>query len=677
MRSRDLNARLKRRRVSTALLILTLSASGAYASGAASVLEAVSAKDKTALRALLKSGADVNAAMGDGLTAMHQVAIDGDVDLAQLLIYAGANLKATTRLGGYTPLLLAAKNGDAPMIETLLKGGADSNQATTNGTSALMFAAASGNLAAVKPLVEKGAEVAAREKAMGQTALMFASVGGRTDVVKFLISHGADFKATTKVVDVNAFTREAQEAFAAAVAGGTPPTPKAGEEGKGDEAASPTPGGAPAASAPADPATQAAKAADLGGATTMSAPAPAAAPQKSDKKQKTVKADSKPPSLASTATARTSEALPAKPAAAPAATTPPAPKKPQVAGVDRAYFYNEMVSATGGMTPLLLAVRQGQLDTVKALIDAGADVNFVSAGDHTSPLLMATINGQFDLALYLLEKGADPKLASENGVTPLYAAVNVQWAPKALYPQPRAHMQQRASYLDLMKALLERGAVVDARLKKKVWYSGYNFDLSGVDETGATPFWRAAYASDVDAMKLLVAHGADPNVRTLKAAGRPRTGDGQRDTKDVSGLPPVPTGGPAITALQAAAGVGYGEGFAANSHRFAPGGMLEAVKYLVEELHADVNVADHEGNTALHHAAARGDNEMIKYLVSKGANVMAVSREGRTTVDMANAPVQRVEPFPATIALLEGMGAKNNHKCVSCDKAVAKAAERR
>jgi ankyrin repeat protein len=340
--------------------------------------------------------------------------------------------------------------------------------------------------------------------------------------------------------------------------------------------------------------------------------------------------------------------------------------------VDRPYFYNEMVAATGGMTPLHLAVRQEHADTVKALLEAGADVNSVSAGDKTSPLLMAAINGRFDLALHLLERGADPKLASENGVTPLYAALNVQWAPKALYPQPRAHMQQKASYLDLMKALIEKGAVVDARLKKKVWYSGYNFDLSGVDETGATPFWRAAYASDVDAMKLLAAHGADPRIRTMKAAGRPRTGDGQRDVKDVSGLPPVPTGGPAITALQAAAGVGYGEGFAANSHRFAPGGMLAAVKYLVEELDADVNAPDHEGNTALHHAAARGDNEMIRYLVSKGADVMVVNREGRTTVDMANAPVQRVEPFPATIALLESMGAKNNHNCVSCDKAAVK-----
>ena len=86
----------------------------------------------------------------------------------------------------------------------------------------------------------------------------------------------------------------------------------------------------------------------------------------------------------------------------------------------------------------------------------------------------------------------------------------------------------------------------------------------------------------------------------------------------------MPVGGPAVTPLQAAAGVGYGEGFAGNSHRFAPGGMLAAVKYLVEELHADVNAHDHDGNTALHHAAARGDNEMIQYLVVEGRR-----RQGR------------------------------------------------
>ncbi len=90
----------------------------------------------------------------------------------------------------------------------------------------------------------------------------------------------------------------------------------------------------------------------------------------------------------------------------------------------------------------------------------------------------------------------------------------------------------------MMKALLDKGADVNARLRFKVWYSGYNFDLSGVDEIGATPFWRAAYAADIEAMKLLVARGADPNIPTTKPAGRPRVGDaGVRAGGDVSGLP--------------------------------------------------------------------------------------------------------------------------------------------
>ena len=344
-------------------------------------------------------------------------------------------------------------------------------------------------------------------------------------------------------------------------------------------------------------------------------------------------------------------------------------EKKQQQGRPGPVFYREtfgdLVGVQGGMTALLLAARQGHRAAVESLFEAGADVNEVSAGDKTSPLLVATINGHFDVAKFLLDHGADPNLASEiNGATPLYGAVNVQWAPKSFYPQPRAHLQQKMSHLDLMKALLDAGADPNVRLTKKVWYSGYNRDKSSVNEQGATPFWRAAYAADVDAMRLLVAHGADPNIPTKKPKPRRPTRD--QEKKDPSGLPPVPVGGPSVTPLQAAAGVGYGKGFSANSHRFAPGGQLLAVKYLVEEHGADVNAADHEGYRPLHNAAARGDNEMILYLVSKGADATVVSRRGQTTADMANGPAQRIQPFPETVALLMKLGSKNSNKCVSC-----------
>ena len=585
------------------------------------------------VRTLLKQGADVNAAQGDGLTALHWAALKGDVELAQMLVYAGANLKATTRLDAFTPLLMAAKDGDAAMVEALVTAGADTNAATTNGTTPLMFASASGSVKAVETLLSHGAKVNATEHAREETPLIFAAASGRTDVIRALVAHGADVKATTKVVDSSAYSKEELERFAAFAATGAPPNSgvRQGE--------------------PAAPAAAAAREA---------APKPEGAPKPEANAE-----EGKEPANQPNA-ARANQARGPQAAAGRGGRGGP-PRKALVAGVSRQYLYNELVGKMGGISPLLIAARQGDLDSVKALLDAGADVNAVSAGDHTSPLLISIINGRYDLAKFLLDKGANPKLAQrQRRHAALRGRSTASGRPRRSIRSPAPTSSSRSTYLDLMTALLDKGADPNVRLARKVWYSGYNFDLSGVDETGATPFWRAAYAADVDAMKLLVAHGADINIPTMRTPGRPRTGDGQRDAKDVSGLPPVPVGGPGVPPLLAAAGVGYGEGFAANSHRSAPGGMLNAVKYLVEVLHVDVNARDHDGNTALHDAAARGDNEMILYLVSKGADVKAVSREGKTVADMANGPVQRVNPFPETLALLEKLGSKNNHKCVSC-----------
>ena len=313
----------------------------------------------------------------------------------------------------------------------------------------------------------------------------------------------------------------------------------------------------------------------------------------------------------------------------------------------------------GGFTALHYAARDGYADAAAALIAGGLDVNVRTAGDRSTPILVATINGNFDLAADLLKRGADPNLASEDGMTPLFAALNNEWALRTWYPQPTAGKQQQKSHLQLMEALLKAGADPNARMKTHVWHASYNTGRMGVDFAGATAFWRAAYSLDVDAMRLLTKYGADPNLATMSygAALRPN---------DPSGLPAVPTGGPHVPAFHAASGVGYGTSRVAQQHQHVPDGWMPAAKYFLEELGVDVNVRDSEGFTALHHAAARGDNEMIKYLVSKGANVMAVNRAGQTTVDMANSPEQRTQPFPETIKLLEGMGAKNNHNCRAC-----------
>ena len=328
--------------------------------------------------------------------------------------------------------------------------------------------------------------------------------------------------------------------------------------------------------------------------------------------------------------------------------------------------YPALVGAQGGLSALLFAARDGYADTVQALLAHHVDVNQIDPGDATSPLLIAIINGRFDVAEQLLQAGANPNLAATNGVTPLYTVVNCVWADKALYPQPQAYKQQKTDYLALMKDLLDHGAEPNARLRKEVWYADYNQDQKGLDETGATAFWRAAYSADVAAMKLLAAHGADPNIWTEKLPPRRSYPPRSEIKKDYSGLPPVPVGGPDISPLLAASGEGYGWSLTANHHIFAPAGPLPAVKYLIEVLHANVNERDADGNTALDNAAARGDNEMIQYLVSKGGNITLLNRNGQSVADMANGPVERVSPFPDTIALAERLGAKLLHACVSC-----------
>jgi ankyrin repeat protein len=347
---------------------------------------------------------------------------------------------------------------------------------------------------------------------------------------------------------------------------------------------------------------------------------------------------------------------------------PEVPEIPERPEDRKPLSYDQLVGKQGGNTALHYAAREGHHETVRVLLDSGAQINHVSGGDRTSPLLGATLNGHFDLSMELLERGADPNLASVPGATPLYIAIHLQWVPQSFFPQPVALQQEETGYLELMRALLDAGADPNPRLQMHLWYNSFNHNVLGVDTWGATPFWRAAYGTDVDAMRLLVEYGADPTIPTYRPPGRESTGNNPNEEPkpDASGFVPVPVGGPGVHPIHAASGAGYGLGLAGNAHRHAPNGWLPSVRYLIEEIGADVNTRDYNGFTPLHNAAARGDVELIMYLVERGADVTALTRKGETTADMANGPVQRVTVFPEVVRLLESLGSANNHNCVSC-----------
>ena len=546
-------------------LLLGAGLSLAKTPATAPVADAARHGDTDALRSLLLDGADVNAPHGDGMSALHWASRRGQADVVEMLVQAGANVNAVTRIGSYTPLHIASREGNASVVEFLIAGGADVNARTSvSGSTPLHLAAASGNVDSLLALLERGADVNAQESAWGQTPLVFAAAGNRVAAVQALLEHGADPNIATKVVNLK-------------------------DEGKLLEAGE-------------------------------------------NRREKVLRSyrtkGQMPDDTPHTATQMQAAIV----AERELYLTGKLPAKDESNG--RRRFRSRLaIEHKGGLTALLHASRQGHIDTAMALLDGGADVDQVSGGDGTSPLLMATINAQFDLAISLIERGADPNSSSKiHGAAPLWAAVNAYWQPRTRFPQPQEHSLQSATYLDVMEALLQAGADPDARLVKHPWYmvyTGCGNRNCGLEETqGSTAFWRAAYATDVAAMRLLVKYGADPNIPTYTpAANRPRAGtlakagDGEplpvqpvgpglwpatiAETvkPDPSGLPKSREGDPGVYPIHAASGVGYGEGFAGNAHRHAPGAWLDAVKYLVEEVGVDINSRDFK---RLQRAPSRG-----------------------------------------------------------------------
>lgn len=280
----------------------------------------------------------------------------------------------------------------------------------------------------------------------------------------------------------------------------------------------------------------------------------------------------------------------------------------------------------GGMNALLFASREGMLDAVKALVAAGADLNQPSA-EKSTPLIIAIANAHYTTAKYLVDAGADVNLVNSDGLTPLYATINMQYAPVSWAPNPLPD-QEKVSHIELMKALLDKGANPNVKLRKKLWFSPTSHDQQWVNPIGATPFWRAAQGDDAVAMKLLVAHGADYKL----------------------------TNSTGSTALHMASGLGYSGNFSqTNMDQW-----MDSVKYLVEDLRMDVNTADNQGYTPIMGAAWRGNNNLVQYLADHGAKLDARNKRGWSITDMANGPALRSSVpmiHPETIAFLVKLGA--------------------
>ena len=420
--------------------------------------------DREAVRAALARKADVNAPQVDGTTALHWAVERDDVDLAEILLTAGARASARTR-EGVTPLQLAAINGSARMIGRLIKSGADPNAPLTPAhDTALMLAARTGKTDAIRLLLEAGADINTKETWGGTTALMWAVAERHAETARMLITAGADVNARSHYV--------------------------AAANGRGFE------GRTPSAS-------------------------------------------------------RTEEKV------------------------------EEF--ASGWLTPLMFAARDGSLELARILVGAGADVDAV-AGDGKTALALAIFDGNYDVATFLVDSKADVNKADAQRFTPLFWAVdrrNMETAPN--FP-----WMVTADPMPLIRKLLGAGANPNALVN--------NTPRGRMREGSprivfASALMRAAFAGDLELVKLLLERGADPAIVSR---------DGE-------------------TVVSAAAGLAFIHGY----HRGkSPEERLQVVKLFVQ-LGNDVNQPDDYGITPLMAAGNYGDVAIIQCLIDAGADLGA------------------------------------------------------
>jgi ankyrin repeat protein len=500
-------------------------------------------------------------------TRLADAAQKRDVQAIHALIKQGADANAP-QADGTTALHWAARWNDLETAAILIKGGANAKAANRIGTTSLYLAAVNGSAAMIEILLKAGADPNSAQLG-GETALMTAANSGSADAVRVLLKHGAAVNGKESVKGQSALMWAAAENHAAVV--------KLLLENGADILACTN--------------------IDLVNSTNgfiISGPGVPTLPcARGGKPQPRPE----PPPVAEGARGRGGRGG--------------RPPGPPLGG-----------SGGGAMTPFLFAVRANALESIRILMEAGSDVNQTMA-DGTSAMVIAIINGHYGLAKYLMDRGADPNIADIRGRAALYAAVDMRNYRWSELPKPPG---DDLDELDLIKALLARGANPNARITSPIPYRGpSNFSNVFQSMVGATPFLRAVESGDTTVMRLLVFNGADPNIKLADNT----------------------------TALMLASGVGRADG---STFEWSEEETLDAVK-LCLQFGNSLQASNNAGLTALHGAAHRGSNETVEFLVQMGAKLDVKDAEGRTPLHWAEGIAiidQRPpRPQPHTVALLQ------------------------
>jgi len=284
-----------------------------------------------------------------------------------------------------------------------------------------------------------------------------------------------------------------------------------------------------------------------------------------------------------------------------------------------ASYVGQTVLPKGGWTALMYAARQGSISAVRALADARADMNATDE-DGTSALMFAIINGHYHVATLLVEKGADPNLADRTGATALYSAVDMH-TMATTFGRPDLTPPVVSGSVEAIKMLLSHGADPNKRLSSKIIKRVYNPGDPRLDE-GATAFMRAAKGGDVAVMRLLLEAGADPtltqkngNTPIILAAGLASTRSGN------------------------------------NPDHGTEEGAIEAIKLCIER-GLDVNATNAAGDTAVH--AALSSPRLIQALADSGARLDVKNKRGLTPIAAALRARETPESSVALLRRLTG-----------------------